>query len=115
MSGTRPACQASTDDTDPRPTADKPLRDVNNVNIGQAGAAQIEPEQRWAVLASRLDQRLVGQGDWPALAQLIAHLGPGGGQRGQPLDTSTTKTATPARSQLKAPASSATAREPPSR
>jgi DNA primase len=54
--------------SDPRRAATKPLRDVNKVKIRMADAAQIEPEQRWAVLAGRLDQRLVKQGDWPALA-----------------------------------------------
>jgi hypothetical protein len=36
-----------------------------------AGAAAIGPEQRWAALARQLDQRLLRQGDWPALAQLM--------------------------------------------
>jgi hypothetical protein len=31
----------------------------------------MEPQQRWAVLAGQLDQRLLRQGDWPALAQLM--------------------------------------------
>ena len=33
-------------------------------------AAPSRPEQRWAVLAGQLDQRLLRQGDWPPLAQL---------------------------------------------
>ena len=36
-----------------------------------AEAAAIGPEQRWAALARQLDQRLLRQGDWPALAQLM--------------------------------------------
>ena len=36
---------------------------------GRSGS--IGPEQRWAALAGQLDQRLLRQGDWPALAQLI--------------------------------------------
>ena len=36
-----------------------------------AEAAPIGPEQRWAALAGQLDQRLLRQGDWPALAQLM--------------------------------------------
>jgi hypothetical protein len=35
------------------------------------GAAQFLPEQRWASLAGQVDQRLLRQGDWPALAQLM--------------------------------------------
>jgi AAA domain len=31
----------------------------------------VRPEQRWAVLAGQLDERLLRQGDWPALAQLM--------------------------------------------
>jgi hypothetical protein len=56
-------------------TAAKPLRDVNNVNIGLARAAQIEPEQRWAVLAGRLDQRLVGTDSSPTSAPAAASVG----------------------------------------
>jgi hypothetical protein len=137
--------------TDRRRAATKPLRDVNKVKIRMADAAQIKPHQRWVALAGRLDQRLVKQGDWPALAQLmqtvhdqghdvaaitrslvtttplndlpaqdlryrlIAHLGPDGGQRAHPIDTSTTKITTRAESHRKAPASSAPARQPPPR
>jgi DNA primase len=57
--------------TDPRRAATKPLQAVNDVKTRLTGAAQIPPEQRWAVLADQLDQRLLRQGDWPALAQLI--------------------------------------------
>jgi hypothetical protein len=31
----------------------------------------VRPEQRWAVLAGQLDERLLRQEDWPALAQLM--------------------------------------------
>jgi hypothetical protein len=33
--------------------------------------AAIGPEQGWAALAGQVDQRLLRQGDWPALAQLM--------------------------------------------
>ena len=56
-----------------RPPAgrDQPLQGVNEVKKRLTGAAQIRPEQRWAALAGQLDQRLLRQGDWPALAQLM--------------------------------------------
>ena len=57
--------------TDPRRAAATPLQGVNDVKRRLTGAAQIPPEQRWAVLADQLDQRLLRQGDWPALAQLM--------------------------------------------
>jgi hypothetical protein len=44
---------------------------VNEVKKRLAGAAPIGPEQRWASLAGQLDQRLLRQADWPALAQLM--------------------------------------------
>jgi DNA primase catalytic core len=56
---------------DPRRAAKEPLQGVNEVKTRLIGAAQIRPEQRWAALAGQLDQRLVRQGDWPALAQLM--------------------------------------------
>jgi DNA primase catalytic core len=56
---------------DPRRAATKPLQGVNEVKRRLTGAAQFLPEQRWASLAGRLDQRLLRQGDWPALAQLM--------------------------------------------
>jgi hypothetical protein len=56
---------------DPRRAAKEPLQGVNDVKRRLAGAAPIGPEQRWAALASQLDQRLPRQGDWPALAQLM--------------------------------------------
>ena len=56
---------------DPRRAAIKPLQGVNDVKRRLTGAAQIRPEQRWAALAGQLDQRLLRQGDWPALAQLM--------------------------------------------
>ena len=57
--------------SDPRRAATKPLQGVNEVKRRLTGAAQIRPEQRWAALAGQLDQRLLRQGDWPALAQLM--------------------------------------------
>ena len=56
---------------DPRRAATKPLQGVSEVKRRLAEAAEIRPEQRWATLASQLDQRLLRQGDWPALAQLL--------------------------------------------
>jgi DNA primase catalytic core len=56
---------------DPRRAATKPLHGVNDVKKQLAEAAPIGPEQRWAGLAGQLDQRLLRQGDWPALAQLM--------------------------------------------
>jgi hypothetical protein len=136
--------------TDPRRAATKPLQGINDVKRRISAAGQIEPEQRWAVLAGRVDPRLLRQGDWPALAQLLqtvhdqghdvaaitrslvtatplndlpaqdlryrlmAHLGPGGSLPEHPINTSTTKTTTPAESHRKAPPSPATARQAPS-
>jgi DNA primase len=60
--------------TDSRRAAGTPLRGVNDVKRRRSGAAQVSPEQRWAALADQLDQRLLRQGDWPALAQLIQHV-----------------------------------------
>jgi DNA primase len=57
--------------TNPRRAAATPLQGGNDVKTRLTGAAQIPPEQRWASLADQLDQRLLRQGDWPALAQLI--------------------------------------------
>jgi DNA primase len=57
--------------SDPRQAATKPLQGVNEVKKRLAEAAPIRPEQRWAALAGQLDQRLLRQGDWPALAQLM--------------------------------------------
>jgi hypothetical protein len=57
--------------SDPRRAAKEPLQAVNEVKTRLIGAAQIRPEQRWAALAGQLDQRLVRQGDWPALAQVM--------------------------------------------
>jgi DNA primase catalytic core len=57
--------------TDPRRATAKPLQAVTDLKRRITGAAQVPPEQRWAVLAGRLDQRLLRQGDWPALAQLM--------------------------------------------
>jgi len=56
---------------DPRRAAANPLQGVNEVKKRLAGAAPIRPEQRWAALAGQLDQRLLRQRDWPALAQLM--------------------------------------------
>jgi DNA primase len=56
---------------DPRQAAANPLHSVNDVKKRLTGAAPIPPEQRWAALAGQLDQRLLRQGDWPALAQLL--------------------------------------------
>jgi DNA primase catalytic core len=56
---------------DPRRAAAKPLQGVNEVKKRLAGAAPIRPVQRWAALAGQLDQRLLPQADWPALAQLM--------------------------------------------
>ena len=60
--------------SDPRRAATKPLQGVNEVKKRLAEAAPIRPEQRWAALASQLDQRLLRQGDWPALAQLMQRI-----------------------------------------
>jgi DNA primase catalytic core len=60
--------------SDPRRAAAKPLQGVNEVKSRLAGAAPIGPEQRWVALAGRLDQRLLRQGDWPALAQLLQRI-----------------------------------------
>ena len=57
--------------TDPRRAAASSCRASTTSRDGCTGAAQIPPEQRWAALADQLDQRLLRQGDWPALAQLI--------------------------------------------
>jgi DNA primase len=59
---------------DPRRAATKPLHGVNDVKKQLAEAAPIGPEQRWAGLAGQLDQRLLRQGDWPALAQLMQRI-----------------------------------------
>jgi DNA primase len=56
---------------DARRAAKRPLQGVNEVKGRPAGAAPIGPDQRWAPLAGQLDQRLLRQGDWPALAQLL--------------------------------------------
>jgi DNA primase catalytic core len=56
---------------DPQRAARKPLQGVTEVKKRLAEAAPIGPEQRWAALAGQLDQRLLRQGDWPALAQLL--------------------------------------------
>jgi hypothetical protein len=56
---------------DPRRAATKPLQGVNEVKRRLTSAAQSLPEQRWASLAGQVDQRLLRQGDWPALAQLM--------------------------------------------
>jgi DNA primase catalytic core len=56
---------------DSRRAAANPLQGVNKVKKRLAGAAPIGPEQRWAPLAGQLDQRLLRQPDWPALAQLM--------------------------------------------
>jgi hypothetical protein len=56
---------------DPRRAAANPLQGVSEVKRRLTGAAAIGPEQRWAALAGQLDQRLLRQGDWPALAQLL--------------------------------------------
>jgi DNA primase catalytic core len=55
---------------DPRRAAANPLQGVKDVKKRLTGAP-IGPEQRWAALAGQLDQRLLRQGDWPALAQLM--------------------------------------------
>ena len=60
--------------SDPRRAATKPLQGVNEVKKRLAEAAPIRPEQRWAALAGQLDQRLLRQGDWPALAQLMQRI-----------------------------------------
>jgi DNA primase catalytic core len=56
---------------DPRRAAASPLQGVNEVKRRLTGAAPIGPQQRWAALAGQLDQRLLRQRDWPALAQLL--------------------------------------------
>jgi hypothetical protein len=66
-------CSPQVNDWNPNPrrAATKPLQAVRDVKTRLTGAAQIPPEQRWASLADQLDQRLLRQGDWPALAHLI--------------------------------------------
>ena len=59
---------------DPRRAAVNSLHSVNDVKRRLAEAAPIRPEQRWEALASQLDQRLLRQGDWPALAQLLQRI-----------------------------------------
>jgi DNA primase catalytic core len=59
---------------DPRRAAANPLHGVNEVKRRLAEAAPIGPEQRWAALAGQLDQRLLRQDDWPALAQLMQRI-----------------------------------------
>ena len=59
---------------DPRRAAAKALQEVNEVKKRLAGAAPIRPEQRWTALAGQLDQRLLRQADWPALAQLMQRI-----------------------------------------
>jgi DNA primase len=54
---------------DPRWAATNPLQRVNEVK--KRLTEPIGPEQRWAALAGQLDQRLLRQADWPALAQLM--------------------------------------------
>src|SRR5215207_9156614 len=44
--------------TNPRRAAAKPLQAANDLKRRLTGAAQIPPEQRWAVLADQVDQRL---------------------------------------------------------
>jgi DNA primase catalytic core len=59
---------------DPRCAATNPLKCVNEVKKRLAESTPIRPEQRWAALAAQLDQRLLRQGDWPALAQLMQRI-----------------------------------------
>jgi hypothetical protein len=56
---------------DPQRAAKEPLQGVSEVKKRLAEGAPSGPEQRWAALASQLDQRLLRQADWPALAQLM--------------------------------------------
>jgi len=56
---------------EPRRAAARALMGVKEVKRRLTGAAAIGPEERWAALAGQLDQRLLRQGDWPALAQLL--------------------------------------------
>jgi DNA primase len=60
--------------SDPRRAAAKQLQGVNDVKKRLTGAAPIGPEQRWAALAGQLDQRLLRQGDWPALALIMQRI-----------------------------------------
>jgi DNA primase catalytic core len=60
--------------SDPRRAATKQLQGLDEVKKRLAEAAPIGPEQRWAALAGQLDQRLLRQGDWPALAQLLQRI-----------------------------------------
>jgi DNA primase len=59
---------------DPRRAAANPLQGVNDVKRRLTESVPIRPEQRWAALARQLDQRLLRQGDWPALAQLMQRI-----------------------------------------
>jgi DNA primase len=59
---------------DPRRAATYPLQGVNEVKKRLAEAGTMGPEQRWEALAGQLDQRLLRQGDWPALAQLLQRI-----------------------------------------
>jgi hypothetical protein len=65
-------CRSGT--LDARRAAKRPLQGVNDIKKRLAEAAAIRPEQRWAALAGQLDQRLLRQGDWPALAQLMQRI-----------------------------------------
>jgi DNA primase len=56
---------------DPRRAATRALTGVSGVKRRLAEATAIGPEQRWAALAGQVDRRLLRQGDWPALAQLM--------------------------------------------
>jgi DNA primase len=59
---------------DPQRAAKEPLQGLSEVKKRLAEGAPSGPEQRWAALASQLDQRLLQQGDWPALAQLLQRI-----------------------------------------
>jgi DNA primase catalytic core len=59
---------------DPRRAAANPLQAVNDVKKRLTETPPIRPEQRWAALAGQLDQRLLRQGDWPALAQIMQRI-----------------------------------------
>ena len=59
---------------DPRRAAKEPLQGVNEVKKRLTEAAAIGPERRWAAVAGQLDQRLLRQCDWPALAQLLQRI-----------------------------------------
>uniref|UniRef100_UPI00137B49B5 hypothetical protein n=1 Tax=Ornithinimicrobium cerasi TaxID=2248773 RepID=UPI00137B49B5 len=59
---------------DPHAVATQQLDTTRAVRARLEAAARQTPEQRWAPTADRLDPRLTGQEDWPALAHVMQKL-----------------------------------------